>query len=92
MERQPRKIRTVTKWPAALESPRFAGEKQTFEVIVDQAIKEDEEGEVSSDTLKSAHNLVNGLRAKLAAEPLEDVKASSIPCSTFSVSYSASEE
>jgi hypothetical protein len=68
-------IRTVTKWPAALEAPRFAREKQAFEVIVDQAIKEDEAGEVSADTLKSAHNLVNGLRAKLAAEPLEGVKA-----------------
>jgi hypothetical protein len=68
-------IKTVTKWPAALEEPRFSWEKKAFEVIVDQAIKEDEAGEVTSDTLKSAHNLVNGLRAKLAAEPLEGVKA-----------------
>jgi hypothetical protein len=68
-------IKTVTKWPAALESPRFSWEKKAFGVIVDQAIKEDEAGEVSSDTLKSAHNLVDGLRGKLAAEPLEDVKA-----------------
>jgi hypothetical protein len=68
-------IRTVTQWPSALATPRFAEEKKTFEAIVDKAIKEDEEGEVSSDTLKSAYNLVNGLRAKLAAEPLEGVKA-----------------
>ena len=68
-------IKTVTKWPAALDTPRFADEKRAFEAIVEQATKEDEDGEVSSDTLKSAHNLVNGLRAKLAAEPLEGVKA-----------------
>ena len=55
-------IKTVTKWPAALDTPRFADEKRAFEAIVDQATKEDEDGEVSSDTLKSAHNLVNGLR------------------------------
>jgi hypothetical protein len=68
-------IKAVTKWPAALEAPRFAADKLAFEQIVDKAIKEDEDGEVSSDTLKSAHDLVNGLRVKLAAEPLEAVKA-----------------
>ena len=50
-------IRNVTRWPAALAAPRFAEEKKTFEAIVDKAIKEDEEGEVSSDTLKSAYDL-----------------------------------
>ncbi len=68
-------IQTVTRWPAALEAPRFADERRTFEAIVEKAIKEDEQGEVSSNTLKLAHNLVNGLRARLAAEPLEGVKA-----------------
>jgi hypothetical protein len=68
-------IRTVSKWPSALEAPRFAEEKMAFETIVDRAIKEDEEGEISSDTLKAAYNLVNRLRAKLTAEPLEGVRA-----------------
>ena len=49
--------------------------KKRSRSIVDKAVKEDEDGEVSSDTLKTAHNLVNGLRAKLAAEPLEGIKA-----------------
>ena len=44
-------------------------------MIVDKAIKEDEDGDISSDTLKAAHDLVDVLRAKLAAEPLEGAKA-----------------
>lgn len=68
-------IRNVTKWPAALDTPRFSLEKKSFEVIVDQAVKEDEEGDVSSDTLKTAHDFVNRLRANLAAQPLEGNRA-----------------
>jgi hypothetical protein len=70
-------IRSVTKWPAALDTPRFAAEKVEFEAIVERAIKEDDEGEgeVTSATLKRAHNLADGLRAKLAAEPLEGNRA-----------------
>jgi hypothetical protein len=68
-------IKSVTKWPSALEGEQFAAEKRTFESIVDKAVKEDEDGEVSSDTLKAAHDLANGLRAKLMAQPLEGNKA-----------------
>jgi hypothetical protein len=68
-------IKNVTKWPSALDTPRFSLEKKTFEVIVDQAIKEDEEGEVTSDTLKTAYTFVNRLRANLAAQPLEGNRA-----------------
>ena len=38
--------------------------------------KEDEVGEISPDTLKKAHELVNSLKNKLAAEPLETVQES----------------
>ena len=69
------RIKAVTKWPAALEGDRFADQKRDFEAIVDKAIREDEEGEVSSNTLKAGHDLANVLRAKLAAEPLEEAKA-----------------
>ena len=48
-------IRAVTKWPSALDLERFAVQKKDFESIVERAIKEDEEGEISSDTLKNAH-------------------------------------
>jgi hypothetical protein len=68
-------IKAVTKWPAALESERFAQEKKAFEEIVDKAIKEDDEGDISSDTLKAGHEFINGLRAKLAAAPLEGTGA-----------------
>jgi len=68
-------IRSVTKWPAALEEARFADQKRDFEFIVDRAIKEDAEGEISSDTLKMGHDLANVLRGKLAAQPLEGTKA-----------------
>ena len=58
-------VKAVTKWPAVLESERFAAEKKDFEEIVDKALTEDEEGDISADTLKRAHDLVHGLRSKL---------------------------
>ena len=66
-------IRTVTKWPAALDTPRFSLEKKSFEVIVDQAVKEDEAGDVSSDTLKTAYNFVNRLAPILRPNPLREI-------------------
>ena len=55
-------------------TPRFAEEKRTFEAIVDRAIREDEEGEVSADTLKFGSQPRQWSAARLAAEPLEGVK------------------
>ena len=68
-------IKAVTKWPAALDMPRFADEKKAFEAIVDKAIKEDEDGDVSPETLKAGHDLINGLRASSRPQPLEGTKA-----------------
>jgi hypothetical protein len=68
-------VKAATKWPAALEGERFADDKRLFEEVADKARKEDEEGDISSDTLKKAHTLVSSLRAKLESMPLEDVKA-----------------
>jgi hypothetical protein len=68
-------VKAAKKWPAALEGERFAAMRNVFEDIVDQAVKEDEEGDISADTLKKFHDLVTGLRAKLAAAPLEGTKA-----------------
>jgi hypothetical protein len=68
-------FRAVKKWPAALEGDRFAEDKRTFEELVDKAVKEDEEGEISDDTLKRGHDFINALRAKLAAAPLEGARA-----------------
>jgi hypothetical protein len=68
-------VKAVTKWPAVLADERFAAERKAFEEIVDKAEQEDEEGDISAETLKRAHDLVRGLRDKLAAMPLEGAKA-----------------
>ena len=43
---------------------RFADEKKMFEEIAEKARKEDEEGDISPETLKKAHDLVNSLQGK----------------------------
>jgi hypothetical protein len=68
-------VKAVTKWPAVLSGERFAAERKAFEEIVDTAEREDEEGDISADTLKRAHEVVRSLRDKLAAMPLEGAKA-----------------
>ena len=55
-------IKAVTKWPRALDGDRFAAEKKVFEDLVEKAMKEDDEGDISSDTLKAGHDFINGLR------------------------------
>ncbi len=56
----------------ALYDRRFAEEKKTFDEVVDQARKEDEEGDISAATLGKAHALVTGLRSKLETMPIAD--------------------
>jgi hypothetical protein len=68
-------VKAVTKWPAVLADERFAAERKVFEEIVDRAEQEDEEGDISADTLKRAHELVRGLRDQLVAMPLQSAKA-----------------
>jgi hypothetical protein len=62
----------ATTWPACLDIPRFAEEKQTFEEVREQARKEDEDGDISPQTLSRAHQLVGDIRAKLEQSPLAD--------------------
>jgi hypothetical protein len=69
-------VKSVTKWPAALEGERFADDKKAFDEIVEKALEEDEAGDISATTLKRAHQLIGSIQAKLAAAPLEDTKAS----------------
>jgi hypothetical protein len=68
-------VKEANKWPPALDGDRFADEKKVFEEVADKARKEDEDGEISPDTLKKAHDLVSSLQGKLAAQPLDTVKA-----------------
>ena len=65
-------VKNATRWPSALYEKRFADEKKTFDEIVDQARKEDEQGDISGPTLGKAHALVNSLRSELDAMPLAD--------------------
>jgi hypothetical protein len=69
-------VKSNKQWPAALDGERFAADKNAFDQIVDAAVKEDEEGDVSAATLTRAHDLVKSLRAKLLATPLDNVRAS----------------
>ena len=57
-------VKEAKKWPAALDGDRFIDEKRLFDEIAEKARKEDEEGEISSDTLKKAHALVTSLQGK----------------------------
>jgi TfoX/Sxy family transcriptional regulator of competence genes len=65
-------VKGATKWPAVLYDRRFADEKKMFDEIVDQARKEDEQGDISGPTLGKAHALINSLRSELDTMPLAD--------------------
>ena len=67
-------VKEAKKWPAALDGDRFIDDKKVFDEIAEKARKEDEDGEISSDTLRKAHGLVSSLQAKLAAQPLDGVR------------------
>jgi len=65
-------VKSATKWPTALYERRFAVDKKTFEEVVDQARKEDEEGDISAETLEKAHSLIGSLKSKLQTMPIAD--------------------
>jgi len=65
-------IKSATKWPTALYERRFADDKKNFEEVVDQARKEDEQGDISPETLEKARSLVSSLRSKLDTMPIAD--------------------
>ncbi len=65
-------LKTAKQWPTALDGPRFAEDKSEFDAVVEQASKEDEDGEISSQTITRAKTLVARLRGKLTQEPLAD--------------------
>jgi hypothetical protein len=65
-------LKKATKWPTALYDRRFAEDKKNFEEIVDRARKEDEEGDISPETIAKAHALISSLRSKLETMPIAD--------------------
>ncbi len=44
-------VKGATQWPPALDIPRFADDKKSFEEVAEQARKEDEDGEISPQTI-----------------------------------------
>jgi hypothetical protein len=54
-------------WPPALRGPAFAAERQAYASAVDKAVKEDEEGTLSAQTLAEVNRAAAALRAKLEA-------------------------
>jgi len=65
-------LKGANQWPAALDIPRFADEKKVFGEIAEQARKEDEDGEISPQTIRKAKNLVATMHSKLDELPLTD--------------------
>ncbi len=65
-------LKEATKWPAVLDTERFANDKREFDEVVEQARKEDEAGDISQTTLDRANALVADLRMKLDSLPLAD--------------------
>jgi len=54
-------------WPLALQDERYAPEREAYQQAVAQALKEDEEGQISARTLAGVRSAVSRLRAKLEA-------------------------
>ena len=51
-------LKGANQWPPALDIPRFAEDKKKFEQVAEQARKEDEDGEISPQTITKAKALV----------------------------------
>jgi hypothetical protein len=63
-------------WPPALRGPVFAAERKAYADTIDKAVKEDEEGALSEQTLQEVERAGAVLRAKLEANlPANPVQA-----------------
>jgi hypothetical protein len=56
-----------TGWPAALQGPIFAEERAAYRAAIANAVKEDEEGALTQQTLQELSTAIAKLRAKLEA-------------------------
>jgi hypothetical protein len=54
-------------WPPALQGEAFAPERQAYREAIARAVKEDEEGKLSPQTLQEVDQALSRLRAKLEA-------------------------
>jgi hypothetical protein len=65
-------LRTSVKWPDVFDDQRFADDKKTFDDLVTRIRGESNEGDVSPRLLRDAKGFLQGLRAKVEAQPLKD--------------------
>jgi hypothetical protein len=54
-------------WPPALRGPTFAEERKAYQEAIDKAVKEDEQGTLSAQTIQEVNAAMARLRAKLEA-------------------------
>jgi len=59
-------------WPVALQGEKFAPEREAYQAAAEKALKEDEEGQISPQTLSELRGVISRLRAKLAANRPSD--------------------
>jgi hypothetical protein len=55
------------KWPVALHGETFAAERKAYQEAIAKAVEEDEDGNISPETLQSLNLAASRLRAKLVA-------------------------
>jgi hypothetical protein len=66
-------IRQSIKWPEVFEDQRFANDQKTFDDLRAKIRGEvSQSGEISARTLREARSFMDGLRAKVEAQPLKD--------------------
>jgi hypothetical protein len=65
-------LRASVKWPEVFDDPRFAGDKQAFDDLVARIRGEANEGDISPRLMREARDFVQGLRARVEAQPLKD--------------------
>jgi len=59
-------------WPFALRGDQFAPERRAYEEAVDQALKEDEEGDLKPETLERMRAALRQIHARFEAAPPAD--------------------
>src|SRR5262249_7118676 len=65
-------LRTSVKWPDVFDDPRFADDKRTFDDLVARIRGDADERDISPRLMREARDFVQGLRARVEAQPLKD--------------------
>jgi hypothetical protein len=65
-------LRKAVKWPEVFEDKRFAEDEKQFDAIRAKIREQADVGDVNPRTLRDAHRFLDGLSARLDAQPLAD--------------------